>query len=109
MSYELSFSNEFFADETFPYETKVSARPTSVYQAIVSLDKATKVQIAREVLHLSSPVLAVMAEDFACKVLDKVRETNTCGDLSSPVDVWIDPAGWYTLDVYDSFEMEASK
>jgi len=39
MSFELSFSEEFFTDETFPYDTKPSKRPTNVYQAIVSLSK----------------------------------------------------------------------
>src|SRR5215831_7827339 len=99
MAYSLSFTDEFFADETFP-ETEPSARPTSVYQAIVSLDKRTKVEIAREVMNSPHPYLYVTTESFAYDVLDKVRETDTCGDLSSPVDVWIDPEGFYTLDVY---------
>ncbi len=102
MSYELSFANDFFADETFPYDTEPSRRPTSVYQAIVSLDKATKVQIAREVLKSAHPILCVMSESFDADVLDQVRETNTCSDLSSPVSVWIDSEGWYSVEVYDN-------
>jgi hypothetical protein len=35
-------------------------------------------------------------------VMDKIRETNTCGSLSSPVDVWIDEEGYFTVDVYDA-------
>ena len=102
MSYSLSFSNEFFADETCPYDTEPSDRPTNVYQAIVSLPKAIKVEIAREVLKLEHPVMAINTESFDWEVLDKIRETDTCGTLSSPVDVWIDSEGWYTVDVYDA-------
>jgi len=102
MAYGLSFAEEFFRGEEFPCDAP-SSKPTNVFQAIVSLDKRTKVEIAREVLKSPHPVLYSTTEAFAQAVLDKVRETDTCGTLSSPVDVWIDAEGWYTLDVYDSY------
>ena len=34
-------------------------------------------------------------------VLEKVRETDTCSNLDSPVHVWIDEEGFYGVDVYD--------
>jgi hypothetical protein len=96
----LSFSEEFFTDASIPDDTKPSARPSTVYQAIISLDKRRKVDIAREVLACAHPVLAVMSSSFAVEVLEKVRATNTCSDLTGPVKVWIDPEGWYTVTVY---------
>jgi hypothetical protein len=102
MSYSLSFSESFFTDETFPYDTEPSERPTTVYQAIISLPRREQVVIAREVLGSKHPVLHVMSESFACDVLEKVRETDSCADLSSPVEVYIDPEGWYSVLVCDS-------
>jgi hypothetical protein len=101
MSYGLFFSEGFFADETFPYETERSDRPTTVYQAIISLPLRDKLAIAREVLGSAHPVMCVQSESFACDVLDKIRETDTCSDLSSPVEVYIDPERWYSVLVYD--------
>ena len=102
MSYSLSFSESFFADETFPYDTEPSDRPTTVYQAIISLPKAEKVAIARDVMKSPHPVLYVQSESFACDVLDKIRETDTCAALDSPVEVYIDPEGWYSVLVYEA-------
>jgi hypothetical protein len=102
MSYSLSFSDAFFTDESFPYETQPSERPTTVYQAIISLPKRDQLAIAREVLGSQHAVLHVMGESFACDVLDKIRETDTCANLDSPVEVYIDREGWYSLPVYDA-------
>ena len=35
-------------------------------------------------------------------VLDRIRETDTCTDLRSPVEVWIDSHGFHTVRVHDS-------
>ena len=102
MSYSLSFSEPFFADETSPYDMEPSHRPTTVYQAIISLPKAEQVAIAREVMKSPHPVPYVQSESFATDVLDKIRETDTCASLGSPVEVYIDPEGWYSVLVYDA-------
>ena len=34
-------------------------------------------------------------------VMRKIRDTDTCTDLRSPVEVWIDSNGFYTVEVYD--------
>lgn len=34
-------------------------------------------------------------------VLSKIEETNTCRNLDSPVEVFIDPDGEFTVSVYD--------
>lgn len=103
MPYELSFSEDFFSGdgECDVYSVPPSDRPTSVLQAIVSLPRELQVEIAREVMGANDPELYVESESFAFDVLERVRETNTCGDLSSPVDVWIDSEGWYTVEVHD--------
>ena len=38
-------------------------------------------------------------EASANEVIDMIRETNTCSDLTAPVEVWIDKNGDYRLDV----------
>ena len=43
------------------------------------------------------PVQAWMSSS---DVVSIAREVNTCGDLRTPVDVWLDPEGYYTVDVY---------
>jgi len=55
--------------------------------------------MAREVFELEGKDAELLMGEA---VLDKVQETNTCGTLSTPVDVWIDPEGVYTLEVFDS-------
>ncbi len=104
MSYELSFSEEFFTDETAPYDTEPSKRPTNVYQAIVSLSKKELREIGRKVLRIPAKNIAfwVDSEGAAWEVLGKVRETNTCSNITTPVRVWIDSQGDYQLTVYDS-------
>lgn len=97
MSYDLSFSEEFFTDETFPYDTTRTKHPTNVYQAIVSLDEKTKREIGRKVLKIPAKNIKFWLRSESCDadILDKVRETNTCSNLTVPVHVWIDPEGDY--------------
>lgn len=104
MSYELSFSPEFFLSEEEPYDradlaVNSKGEPISVYSALCMMQKNDRnrwADLAREVFALSQPEY-LNAET----VLEKVQETNTCTNLSSPVEVWIDPEGTYTVLVYD--------
>lgn len=96
MAYALSFAPEFFwgdgsvaSDDLAP-----SNRPTSVYQAIVSLTDDQWAALARDVFHCPPEYLDPPT------VLAKV-ETDTCRNLDSPVEVLIDPDGYYTVFVYD--------
>ena len=34
-------------------------------------------------------------------VLSRILETDTVGTLSSPIDVWIDDDGYFTVDVHE--------
>jgi len=99
MAYELSFSPEFFVgphDMDGSINLKDNDSPTSVYQAVMAMDDETFAEMARDVFGTDP--------DFvdAGMVMEKIQETNTCGDLRSPVDVWIDEEGFYTVDVYEA-------
>lgn len=101
----LSFSEEFFSgDGTYDYyEMPPSDRPTNVLQAIRSLDDETRKGIAKDVLGIDEENLdfAINAETFDMDVLDKIRENDSCDDASSPVTVYIDRHGWYSVTVYE--------
>ena len=92
MSYELSFSPEFFDSEYAPSK----ARPFTGRQAIEAMPDDEFAVMAREVFGCDP--------DFvdADTVMQKIAETNTCGTLSSPVDVWIDPEGYHSVFVYEA-------
>ena len=94
MPYALSFSEDFFCNGN-PEEVRPSDWPTSVYQAILSMSQAKWNEIAREVFHVESNRLDPLT------VLHRIRQTNTCSNLESPVQVWIDREGFYELLVYD--------
>lgn len=99
MAYELSFSPEFFIG---PHDLDGSIdfdnleEPTSVYQALMAMPEDKFAEMAREVFGVEPDLVDIDV------VMQKIRETNTCGDLRSPVDVWIDDEGYFTVDVYDS-------
>ncbi len=104
MSYELSFSPEFFLAEGEPHDRSDLAlnaddKPYSVYSALCLMkqkDKRAWSRMASEVFHCPGHILTPET------VLDKIHETNTCGTLSVPVDVWIDPEGYHTVEVYEA-------
>ena len=97
MSYELSFSPEFFVG---PYDLEGiefdKERPTSVYQAIMVLPEKEWTEIAKEVFGVPMHMLEPST------VMDRIREIDSCTNLGSPVEVWLDEIGCYTLRVYDS-------
>lgn len=99
MSYELSFSPEFFLSEGEPYDRgpysdAEKSRPTSVYMAIQNMDSEQWASLAREVFDTDPDYLTPEA------VLERIEETNTCRNLSTPVEVYIDPDGYHSVHVY---------
>lgn len=100
MSFSLSFAPEFFFGEGEPYDSDrgESKRPDSVWQAICSMSKEDWADLARN--HYDIDPKFLIPET----VLESIQETDTCSNLDSPVEVWIDPAGNYRLFVYDSIE-----
>lgn len=95
MPYGLSFSPDFFRREA---DAPASSRPTSIEQAVMSLSGETWAALAENVFSVDPSQLDVAT------VLRTIQETNTCGNLDSPVEVYIDPAGDFTVLVYDSAE-----
>ena len=102
MASGLSFATDFFkreGDEEFTpenIESNIGKGPTSVYQALLLKTTEEWNEIAREVFGLNN------GDDLDCDaVIEKVVETDTCTDLSSPVTVHIDDEGLYTVDVYE--------
>lgn len=103
MAYDLSFSEEFFTGSEDYYEMTVSERPTNVLQAILSLSAETRRGIAKDVLGIEpdSVEFAIESDMFDIDVLDQLRKTNTCDSYSSPVTVYIDEEGFYSVTVYE--------
>lgn len=97
MAFELSFTDEFFWGEDGHWEEK-SDTPTSVMQALFSLPRKDWDEMCREVFNCEPRFVDCHM------VLSKVRETDSCSDLRSPVEVWIDREGHYTVLVYDREE-----
>jgi len=94
MPCSLSFADEFFVDGDID-AIEPSDRPTSVYQALLSMSDDTWNRVARDVFDADPERLDPLA------VLDRVRETDTCSHLDTPVEVWIDEDGWYDVLVHD--------
>ena len=97
MAYSLSFAQCFFLGDgsMAPEELPISTRPTSVYQALRSLSAEQWQELAREVFGVSPEHLDIET------VLARIMATNTCANLDSPVEVFIDAEGWYRVLVYD--------
>ena len=94
MSYALCFAPEFFWGKVPVEKMKPSDRPTSVYQAILSLTDEQWVALAREEFGIEPNDLDVET------VIQRVIETNTCRNLDPPVEIWVDQDGFFTVLVY---------
>lgn len=100
MSFDLNFSEEFFYNVSEPYDSNepIKDKPTSVWEAICHCQQKDPMKwehIANDVFKLASGYS--LSEE---SVMNKIRETNTCSNLDSPVQVWIDSQGFFTLSVY---------
>lgn len=95
MPFSLSFSEEFFTGTVPLEEVELCRRPTSVIQAIVSMTAEEYDALAREEFGIEPELLD------PTDVLDRVRDTDTCTDLSPPVAVWIDRDGYFQLLIHE--------
>jgi hypothetical protein len=91
MLYRLNFPAAFFWGDG---PLRPSSYPTSVYQALISLTPEEVAALARDVFHCSPDEL----DDKT--VMDLILHTDTCRTLDSPIEVFIDPHGFYTLFIY---------
>lgn len=94
MSYALSFAPEFFWGTVPLDELKPSERPTSVYQALVSLSDEQWASLAREAFGMEPSGLELEM------VIHRIIEIDTCRNLDPPVEVFIDLEGFHSVLVY---------
>jgi len=101
MSFSLSFAPEFYSLPGEMYdgaEYPHGDRPYSVVGALRAMTDDQWCDLAVDVFGLGDDMADYLTiED----VLSRIEDTDTCTDLRSPVTVWIDPEGYYTVDVYD--------
>ena len=101
MSYELSFTEDFFypvGEDLETYEPEYTTKPTNLYDAIAMLkehyyEDFEELCKEADVDPAHSQVVWHLVEYARYKV-------NSCSNLSTPVQVWLDRAGWITVDVY---------
>jgi hypothetical protein len=102
-AYSHSFSPEFYGD-IYSW-TSEGPRPTNVADAISAwweTDKKSFVEMVKELFpHWAEYAEEYLSESLVSEIMDKILETDTVGTLKPPVDVWIDPDGYFTIDVWD--------
>lgn len=101
MAFSLSFADDFYVPEDLD-SVEPTQQPTSVYEAILGIREEQWKEMCRELFKCEPENVD------ADMVMSKIRETNTCTDLTPPVEVWIDEERWYTVDVYDELRDIAS-
>jgi hypothetical protein len=99
--FELGFSPEFFFAESEPYDGGygVQEEPWSVWMAIHAMSEEDYARMAYEVFGESDPKMVTPE-----MVMDKIRKTDGCANLTVPVEVYIDSGGWHSVFVYDKPE-----
>ena len=107
MAYSLSFSDDFYCDGD-PNEMEASDKPTCLYQAILQFvqekprEYCKLVKKAKLVNRGVESKFILSGEMIAWDFLAYVRhEVNTCSNLSSPVEVWLDEQGYNTVKIYE--------
>jgi hypothetical protein len=106
MTYSHSFAATFYAygddyDRSNDYfRRKRSAKPCTVAEALMKMSKRDWDRMARDVFNCKGEFVDIDT------VMLKIVETNTVSNLDSPVRVWIDAEGYWTVDVYDSDESD---
>jgi hypothetical protein len=70
--------------------------PDTVYDALYNMPDAEWEQMCVDIFGSDRKDIRIDIDD----VMEKIIETDTCGNLDSPVSVWIDEEGYYTVDVW---------
>lgn len=91
MAYSLSFTQEFFTGPYATYEHIPHTREaTCIVEALTNMKD-------REWKQACKAVGLNYKHTDVWDMLIKIQETNTCSNLDSPVEVWIDPEGHHTI------------
>ena len=98
MAFDLrSFGPGFFLNEGEPYDAGGPSRhPTSVWQGILSMSGSEWRAMAVDCFPGVDPDHLTPESVF-----ELIEKTNTCKDLRSPVEVYIDDEGYHTVLVFD--------
>lgn len=99
MAYDLCFVEGFFFEEHDDHFGGETNRPTSVYSAIKSM-AALRPRDWQSMLEDVFPNVPPARVDVDM-VMAKIRETNTCRNITNPVEVYIDREGWHSVTVYE--------
>jgi hypothetical protein len=89
MPFSLSFGDDFFN------AIHGQSKPKSVYEALQQMPDDDWNEMCACIFP-DAPVDMVDPDD----VVTYIRETNTCTNLDSPVEVWIDLKGDFRINVY---------
>jgi len=107
MSYELSFSADFFShhgeEELGEPELNSEGLPVSVASALLVMMKD---EPARFDALCEDNGIDPTSESAVSELLDVVKRINTCSNIDTPVrvwlGVWLDEEGWEWVRVYES-------
>lgn len=95
MVFSLSFTEDFYYPPQGVESIERSARPTSVYEAILGIQSQQWRELCQRCFKCEPEYVDVE------RVLKQIRETNTCTSLTPPVEVWIDIPGDYRVKIFD--------
>jgi hypothetical protein len=95
MSHKLIFNEDFFTGPT-TLQPMEKGKPRSVFEALEIMPNE---QWEKMCNHLFPKVHyeCIDIED----VVDRIRATDTCSSLDSPVEVWVEGEGDFRIHVYD--------
>jgi hypothetical protein len=101
MTLELSYSSEFFYAPGEPAEDvgpaiNARCRPVSLYSAIAMAPEHARTWLAERY------GLDKRSSDFAHRLVETAKATNTCRENRGVVEVWIDPEGECRVEVFPS-------
>jgi hypothetical protein len=95
--YSHSFSEDFYSRED-DKDLRRTSKPLSVEQALHQMTDDEWEELALNVFDVDGKFLTIE------EVMSKIYDTDTVEGLSSPITVWIDDEGYYTVDVYDAID-----
>jgi hypothetical protein len=93
MAFSLSLGDDFFNGD--PLAVPVECEPESVFEALEQMPDDDWNEMCAHIF----PDVMIDYIDID-DVMQVIRETNTCTNLDSPVEVWIDVEGDFKINVY---------
>jgi hypothetical protein len=94
MPFSLSFSDKFWYDCSL--EKVDPCKPRNVFDALEVMEDSDWDEMCAYI-YPRAPAEMIDIES----IMDVIRETNTCTNLDSPVEVWVDQGGDFRIKVWD--------